>query len=1113
MDKNTLHQSVIDSPIKNSAGWYRAYTLRERISGKNTVSHLGGETSQVAEQHLSTWKEQAPFDTDSWFAERLAMDAITEDEFIHLLAESDEELQARLSNPPDWLVTLANVYAHTVSEPFPFPSTSDHSAFLQPFNPLLHWGMLTLQDGMQQVYNQAQEAPFEVDTLCSLFAVQLHRLLLSQVSRTLVLEMHVAKLRGQLQGETSHARFESYIYHLSQPEVLHELLSEYCVLARQLVLTIERWIDVSLELVRRLAIDWPMIRETFAPQSDPGLLVQLSGGAGDLHRGGRSVSILEFNSGFRVVYKPKSLAIDQHFQELLTWLNAHGQQPALLSGNILNCGEYGWAEFIPPVSCATQEQVERFYERQGSYIALLYALKATDMHYENVLASGEYPMLIDLEALFHPTVAEQISELSEHPTQQVFSNSVLHTGLLPFRVYVMDDAEGIDISGLGGEAGQLIPFTMPVWENAGTDEMRLVRKKLETGHRQNRPTLGGKEVQALDYCEQIVRGFTFTYRLLMARREELQRDLLPRFAHDTVRFLARATRAYALFLSESFHPNELRDGLQRERLFDRLWVSVKDRPYLRKLIADERADLQQGDIPFFTTMPGCYHVWTSRGEQIDNFLAQTGLESAYQRLAQLSEEDLARQSWMIQATFTSVAAAIEQETKKRQISQPSHQPLTRERLLAAACAVGDHLCELAIWREGAVGWLGVAQRADLHWDLQPADTSLYHGNAGIALFLAYLGSITGKSRYTEHTYAALTTIRYDLERLHRYPRFIDIGAFHGLGSIIYLFTHLGTLWDKPGLFSEAESLQGLLSERIAHDKKLSLLSGAAGAIACLLTLHSVFPAESLVKVAQRCGEHLLAQAQRMERGIGWQNIPTYRPLTGFSNGAAGIAYSLLRLAQVSGEERFRQAALEAFAYERSLFSQTHQNWPVLFTDPTREPSFRMSWGYGAPGIGLSRLASLPLVDDPATREEITTALNTILEQGIGHNHAAIGTNHSAGQGDAGCIETVLVATQALSGSQYQKPLENLTQRFLASIETYGYITGVPLHIETPGFMIGLAGIGYELLRLAAPEQTPSVLLLAPPLAKARDEIRENSDPMGIRDSPHSRSLQRNSYER
>jgi lantibiotic modifying enzyme len=39
---------------------------------------------------------------------------------------------------------------------------------------------------------------------------------------------------------------------------------------------------------------------------------------------------------------------------------------------------------------------------------------------------------------------------------------------------------------------------------------------------------------------------------------------------------------------------------------------------------------------------------------------------------------------------------------------------------------------------------------------------------------------------------------------------------------------------------------------------------------------------------------------------------------------------------------------------------------------------------------------------------------------------------------------------------------------------------VPLGVETPGLMTGLAGIGYQLLRLAAPDIIPSVLVLEPP---------------------------------
>jgi hypothetical protein len=44
----------------------------------------------------------------------------------------------------------------------------------------------------------------------------------------------------------------------------------------------------------------------------------------------------------------------------------------------------------------------------------------------------------------------------------------------------------------------------------------------------------------------------------------------------------------------------------------------------------------------------------------------------------------------------------------------------------------------------------------------------------------------------------------------------------------------------------------------------------------------------------------------------------------------------------------------------------------------------------------------------------------------------------------------------------------------------GWRCGLPRNTETPGLMMGLAGIGYGLLRLAAPEQVPSVLSLALP---------------------------------
>ena len=193
--------------------------------------------------------------------------------------------------------------------------------------------------------------------------------------------------------------------------------------------------------------------------------------------------------------------------------------------------------------------------------------------------------------------------------------------------------------------------------------------------------------------------------------------------------------------------------------------------------------------------------------------------------------------------------------------------------------------------------------------------------------------------------------------------------------------------------------------------------------------------------------------------------------------------SLLRLFAVSGEERFRQTALAAMEYERSLFSLERRNWPDLRSEFSSSAtsnqqtgqqdsnSYMVAWCHGAPGIGLARLASLEYIDDATLHAEIDAALQTSLAHGFGLNHCLC-------HGDMGNLEFVLGATRLLP--QYEEQVQHLTSMLLDSIERQGCVTGVPLGVETPGLMIGIAGTGYGLLRLACAERIPSVLLLAPP---------------------------------
>src|SRR6266700_2506099 len=314
----------------------------------------------------------------------------------------------------------------------------------------------------------------------------------------------------------------------------------------------------------------------------------------------------------------------------------------------------------------------------------------------------------------------------------------------------------------------------------------------------------------LQYSDSIVTGFAATYQLLMQLRHELLAEIVPRFTHDEVRCVLRPSQAYALFLAESFHPNLLRDALDRDRFFDRLWVGVEQQPYLSRIIAAERADLLAGDIPLFTTRPDSCDLLTSRGETIADFFEESALDLVSKRIQQLEEHDLEKQIWIIRASFTSITLGHKQAVQQRLHLHPSPSRITYERLISAARAVGDRLCKLALHGEESVGWVGVTLVREREWHLRPTSTRLYSGTPGIGFFLAYLGMLTGEERYTTLARLALASTRAQVAWQKQRPEVVSIGTFEGLGGFIYLLSHLGALWNDPTLYQEAQEMIQLL---------------------------------------------------------------------------------------------------------------------------------------------------------------------------------------------------------------------------------------------------------------------------------------------------------------
>ena len=1085
-------------PAFDTVDWYRALTLAERAELLLTASvptTADSDAPEIARHRLQSWRKQSPFAEGSWLARRLALDGLDENSLAGLLAVPVGRFRSLRSTPPRWLAELSAAYsesAPSADESLPLPESVGKEAiggFLRLLTPILQRARQRLRAGIDQIAAGSGGSLFDPAPTERMLFASLPTRLIWMLDRTLVLELNVARLQGQLAGATPEERFASFVKRLEDGEAARSLLQEYPVLARQAAERVESWLESSLEFLRRLDSDWPRLRETLFADANPGRLVEAQGGAGDSHRGGRSVVIARFESDEKIVYKPRPMAIDIHFQKLLRWLNERGDHAPFRTLKVLDRGDYGWVEFVAASGCHTQEEIRRYHGRLGGLLAILYAIGAVDFHFENLIASGDQPVPIDLESLFHPRIPQSESiRPDEQLAARVLGESVLRVGLLPYRIGENEEFGGTDLSGVASVAGKPSPDRLLQWEEAGSDAMRAVRKRLPMEGGRNRPSLEGVEADVGDYIPEVDDGFRRLYRLIADHREALlsMDGPLREFQNDVTRAVIRSTRGYGLLLEDSYHPDFLRDALDRDRFFDRLWVGIEVLPVLERTIPPEHRDLWSGDVPYFSARPDSRDLWTSRGERIAGFFREPAMEAARRRILQMGEEDLRRQSWL---TRTSLGTLVLNRPTGDWLGYalvdpgtPADGPELRSCLTAAARELGEWYERMAVRDQHDLTWVGVDLRNKV-WSLFPISEDLYAGTPGIALFLAYLSAATGEARYAELARRGMATLLRRLE--HVADQVVSIGLYQGWGGIVYTLSHLGTLWRDPELLAKAERLIDPILARLPKDADLDVVAGCAGSVEGLLALHRANGSRRALEAAVQCGEKLLETARPTGGGVSWFiRIGGDEPQTGFSHGASGIALVLFDLAEVCGDGRFRQAGLGAFEFEREYFWPDLQRWmahaapgPAIPQDSAAaaEKTLAMTWCYGAPGIGLARLGALRHMEDSRIREELERAVTVTLEKGFGKNHCIC-------HGDLGNLDLLQEVQRMTGDARLGEAVARLSRTVLASIGKDGWLCGTVGGIESPGLMNGLAGIGYGLLRLAAPDRVPSVLLMEPPRA-------------------------------
>jgi len=882
----------------------------------------------------------------------------------------------------------------------------------------------------------------------------------------------------------SNEQYQTFVKDLKTGKLL-SFFQKYSVLARLVATAMDIWVEEKTEFLQRLGLDLTTIQQTFQEDTSQVVAIQLN--LSDLHNRGRSVVALTFASGLKLIYKPRGLGLEAAYFQLLAWCN---QQFVLLPFKlvkVIDCKTHGWMEHVEHLPCEDEAAAQRYYQRAGMLLCLLYVLQANDCHQENLIASGEHPVLIDLETLLQPVAQEIDSKIEElggaqYQANQQFFDSVLRTGLLPRWDYFAPGGKAEDISGLGG-VGEEIPVRRQKWQNINTDGMALEYEPGITPAQANTLFLKDVALSPNDYVNELVSGFRQMYQFLSEKQETLLATDSPiaALAHQRVRFLFRNSQVYADVLNKALNQKFLRHGVDRSIQLDvlsRAFLKADTKPPIWSLLSAELQALEQMDIPYFVA-DSSSDALRVNDLIIEGYFKEPSYDQMISRLRQLNDADLAQQIAIIRGSFYSrVARGMTSAAPTSAILDLNATvPLTQVQLVQEAVEIAKELQQRAIVAaDSSVTWIGMGYLPDAgRMQLQPLGDGLYDGVCGVALFLAALAKITGDTGFRDLALSALQDLKKSLQNINpnfqaKFTKQIGIGGSTGLGSIVYTLVKVSQFLDEPELLDIASLAASLITqESIASDRSFDTISGSAGAILGLLSLYQASSESTVLNQAEALGCHLLSNRKNSDSGFrAWATLEG-KLVTGFSHGVAGIAYALLRLYKTTQDPNFLEAAEEAIAYERSLFYPSAGNWQDV---REKKPSFMTTWCHGAPGIGLGRLGGLEILDTPEIRQEIAVALNTTQKLGLQNlDHLCCG--------NFGRMEVLLVGATKLLSTELLETVQKQAATVVARAKEVGafyLFSELSADVYNPGFFQGTAGIGYELLRLAYPESLPSALL-------------------------------------
>lgn len=790
------------------------------------------------------------------------------------------------------------------------------------------------------------------------------------ICRILILDIFKKKKEGELIGGSPEEEYRYYKKRfLSNKLYVKKILAEYPELYRLYKVRSSKMSFLKKKMKEHLLDDDIQLDFILLKKGNK-KVKRLVLHKGDIHRGGFCVSKIEFDNGSILYYKPHSLDKDIKYQQLYKYLC----EKAGISCREVKClsrPTYGWEENIENKSCNTKEEIERYYFRLGIHLFLGYALGATDLHGENIVAHGEHPVIIDMETYpgyITKNSGSSTEEKAEIKIREKIMTSVLNTGILPVLTWGTGNNRVL-MSAVNMHGKIRTPFKMPVVKDDKTSNIHIEYEQVEFEIKECIVRLNGEVVNSEEYTGEIIRGFRMAYTEILQNQK--LRNMLKTFFHEKSRVILRHTQQYYMYLFASFHPDYMKDRKQREELLQVL--HKKGETQLQKELRDyEIQSLLELDIPYFEIDGNSRSIFDGNGKEYQGYLPCTPYESWIEHMKQLSCQDMEQQCDYIRLSMGLLNHGYIGEKNTRWADENTciHQ-------------IAEWICRTAVIDGADIGWAGLHFWDNGYWSLKPCGMYLYDGIAGIVLFLAkYL------DRYQDSSCRQDVEKIYKLaiEKLEKYtdlrceqnevPEPLATGFYDGESSIVYVYLILYEITGQEKWIKNAQKHFEIVAKLLPKDENMDYLSGNAGAIVAAMKLYQLTGEIEYCTAAIETEKDLWKKGQRMEVGYGWKLKNLKYPLSGLSHGNSGFLMAYVELYKMTYDQEYLKKIKLLLSYEDILYSEDLKNWIDL-----RDPDGRKTmcgWCHGAPGILLSRMSIMDILpDDKQIKKDILRAVSTL----------------------------------------------------------------------------------------------------------------------------------------